>query len=132
MWQSISEQYPEALVLLSSRRSADEWWKSASTTIFPGMNRVADGNDAWHAMAMEMMHRLTPDFPDEAACKTAYERHNAEVRASVPPEKLIDWKPQDGWGPLCEALGVPEPAEPFPVTNTTEQFRQMAGMDPPT
>src|SRR5258708_3902275 len=33
-WREISEAYPEAKVLLSTRRSADEWWTSASKTIF--------------------------------------------------------------------------------------------------
>jgi hypothetical protein len=130
VWRSISEHYPDALVLLSTRRSADEWWTSASNTIFPGMHRVGESHDAWHAMAMDMVKRLTPDWGDPDACKAAYERHNAAVRAEVPPEKLIDWQPHDGWAPLCDAFGVPVPDEPFPLTNTTEQFRQMAGMDP--
>jgi hypothetical protein len=129
VWQSIRERYPDALVLLSTRRSADEWWTSANSTIFPGMDRVGDVQ--WKAMATAMVHRLTPEFPDEAATKTAYERHNAAVRASVPADQLIDWQPQDGWGPLCEALAMPVPDESFPVTNTTAEFRQMARLDAP-
>lgn len=130
VWRSISAAYPDAMVLLSTRRSADEWWKSASNTIFVGMDTPQPGMEAWHAMAMEMVKRLTPDWPDEAACKAGYDRANAEVRAEVPAERLIDWQPQDGWGPLCDALGVPVPDEPFPVTNTTEQFRQLRGLEP--
>jgi hypothetical protein len=129
VWQSISQQHPDALVVLSTRRSTDEWWQSASNTIFQALRPNPDV-EGWYDMAMAMIHRLSPDFPDAEATKAAYERHNAEVRASVPPEKLIDWQPHDGWGPLCEALDVPVPDEPFPVTNTTEQFREMAGMDP--
>ena len=42
---------------------------------------------------------------------------------AVPAERLVEWQPGDGWGPLCAALGVAEPAEPFPHTNTTDDFR---------
>ena len=49
----------------------------------------------------------------------------------MPADQLIDWQPQDGWGPLCEGLGLPVPDEPFPLTNTTAEFRAMAGLDEP-
>ena len=130
VWQSIWAAYPDAKVLLSSRRSADEWWTSAYRTIFEAMGaEPPPGMDAWHEMTVAMTHRLTPDFPDEAACKAAYERHNENVRATVPAGQLIDWQPEDGWGPLCKGLGIPEPSDPFPVSNTTADFRAMAGLD---
>jgi hypothetical protein len=131
VWKDIWAANPDAKILLSTRRSAEEWWGSASKTILPGMDRVVPEMEAWHAMAEAMVARLTTDTTDEEQCKAAYERHNADVRATVPPEQLIDWKPQDGWGPLCEALDVPVPAEPFPLTNTTAEFRAMAGLDEP-
>jgi hypothetical protein len=131
VWRPIAEHYPDAKILLSTRRTADEWWTSASKTIFEAMKEAPPGMEEWHAMTVEMTKRLTPDFPDEAACKAAYERNNAEVRAEVPAERLIDWQPQDGWGPLCEALDVPVPDEPFPLTNTTADFRAMTGLDNP-
>ena len=34
-WRELSEAYPEALVLLSVRKSAQEWWESLSATILP-------------------------------------------------------------------------------------------------
>ena len=132
VWQSIWAAYPDAKVLLSTRRSAEEWWGSAHRTIFEAMgNPQPPGMEEWHEMTSVMVRRLTPDFPDEAATKAAYEHHNAEVRATVPADKLIDWQPQDGWGPLCEGLGIAEPSEPFPVTNTTADFRAMVGLDQP-
>ena len=60
----------------------------------------------------------------------AYEAHNAAVRAEVPADRLIDWTPTDGWGPICAALGKPVPDVPFPVTNTTKEFRDMIGAPP--
>jgi hypothetical protein len=57
----------------------------------------------------------------------AYVRHNNAVRAEVPAERLIEWQPGDGWEPICTALGLPVPANPFPHLNTTAEFRARAG-----
>jgi hypothetical protein len=73
--------------------------------------------------------RLTKNFLDEDEAKAAYERWNADVRASVDPARLIDWQPGDGWEPICAALDVHVPDEPFPHANTTKEFRDRAGWD---
>jgi hypothetical protein len=75
---------------------------------------------------------FTPDFLQEAAAKAAFDRHNADVRKRAPAGRLVEWRAADGWGPLCAALGVPVPDEPFPVSNTSEQFRARAGLNEPS
>lgn len=119
-WREISEAYPDAIILLSTR-DAKAWWKSAHATIFapereppPPMRTMLDAL---------MASRFTANVHDEAAAIAAYEKHNANVRATAPKERLVEWTPSDGWGPLCKALGVPVPSEPFPHANTTEEFR---------
>ena len=52
----------------------------------------------------------------------AYERHNEAVRREVPTERLVEWQPGAGWEPLCNALGVDVPDEPFPHVNTAAEF----------
>jgi hypothetical protein len=66
--------------------------------------------------------RFTARLDDRAACIAAFDRHNAEVRRGVPPARLLEWQPSEGWAPLCAALGVPTPHEPFPRVNTSEEF----------
>jgi hypothetical protein len=66
---------------------------------------------------------------DAEGAMAAYDAHNAAVRAEIAPERLFEYQPGDGWGPLCAALGLPEPSEPFPHTNTREEFRSRAGLD---
>ena len=132
-WRQLSEHYPDAPVLLSTRDSAEQWWHSADRTIFEifKMERPPmPDSDAWLEMVTALFHTTFADPLDKDACMAAYERHNAEVRATIPAGRLIDWKPQDGWAPICAALGVEVPDEPFPVTNTTPQFREMLGLQP--
>ena len=48
------------------------------------------------------------------------------MRATVRPENLLVFRPQDGWEPLCEFLGVPVPADtPYPRENGAESLRQI-------
>jgi hypothetical protein len=58
----------------------------------------------------------------------AFERHNDAVRKAIPDDRLLEWTAADGWEPICERLGLPVPADPFPITNTTAEFRQMLGV----
>jgi hypothetical protein len=128
----LSGSYPDAIVLLSVREDADSWWRSASNTIFDAMARGGPpgSDDRWHAMTSDMLQlRFTEGWRDEATAKAAYERHNQTVRASTPSDRLVEWRPGDGWDPLCAALGLPVPDEPFPHVNTTAEFRAMTGLD---
>lgn len=133
VWADIAAAYPDAKVLLSTRASAEAWWKSADRTIFEPFRGVGSGPmgpPEWEAMATAMLtERFTARFLDASEAMAAYERHNAEVRASVPTDRLVEWQPGDGWKPLADALGVDVPDEPFPHTNSTEEFRARAGFD---
>jgi hypothetical protein len=130
-WREISEAYPEAIIVLSTR-DADSWWLSADRTILEGAFRKFPGSadDPWRVMVTALFEKtFTPDYLDEVAAKAAYERHNADVRASAPKDRLVEWQLGDGWEPLCAPLGLPVPDEPFPHANTTEEFRGRAGWD---
>lgn len=129
VWRQLAAAYPDAPVILSTRRDADTWWKSASETIFVALGGGPPPDlDDWFEMAMAMMASFTPDWREADAAKAAYEAHNAAVRAEVPSDRLVEWQPDDGWEPLCAALGLPVPDEPFPHSNTTEEFRAHFGL----
>jgi hypothetical protein len=59
-------------------------------------------------------------FEDATHAMEVFERHNEEVRRRVPPERLLVYEVGQGWGPLCEFLGV---EEPFPRPIDTAQMR---------
>ena len=55
----------------------------------------------------------------------SFERHNAEVIASIAPERLLVFEAAQGWEPLCAFLSVPVPETTFPRTNSREEFWQI-------
>jgi hypothetical protein len=131
----LAAAYPDAVVILTVR-DADQWWRSFDKTVVAALQAPMD-NPYLKAMAPArdftirlLETRFTPRWGDEAAAKQAYARHNAAVRAAIPPGRRAEWRPGDDWGPICAALGRPVPQEPFPHVNTTADFRAMAGLDP--
>lgn len=126
-WRELLERNPDAIVLLSTRADTQTWWESASQTIFsPEIEAAAASMPEWFGMWRAVARaRFAEDVRDEAATKAAYERHNAEVRASVAASQLVDWQPANGWGPICTRLGMPVPDEAFPHTNTRAEMRAL-------
>jgi hypothetical protein len=122
-WPELFEANPDALVILSVR-DPEVWYTSASNTIFLALDRAESQIGAWLASVRRLLgERFCIDFGDRDAMISAFERHNDDVRRRVPPAQLLEWAPQDGWEPICARLGVAVPGHPFPVTNTTEEFR---------
>ena len=105
-----------------SLRDPGSWWESADETIFTTiLNR---SRTPWREMVADLFAaRFTTAIHDRAAAVEAFERHNARVRETVPPHRLVEWRAGDGWAPLCAALGCPVPDEPFPRTNTRTEWR---------
>lgn len=129
-WRELSRAYPDALVLLSVR-DPEEWYRSASNTIFLTFDNMPPEIAPWmDAVRQLLRERFCDRFDDPEAMMDAYVRHNDDVRSEVPASRLLEWDLGDGWGPICERLGVPVPGEPFPVTNSTDEFREMVGMPP--
>jgi len=65
---------------------------------------------------------LFSDADDPEDVMAGYERWLGEVRAEIPPTRLIEWRPGDGWEPICRALGVSVPRLPFPHENSTADY----------
>jgi Sulfotransferase domain len=131
-WRELSDANPDAMVLLSTRSSPGAWWKSANETIFQVGRSTSDDPALaeFNGFPQALFEKtFTPGWTDEHEAMRAYEAHNAAVRAEVPAHRLVDWQPGDGWEPICAALDVAVPAEPFPHVNTTDEFRKMTGLE---
>jgi hypothetical protein len=128
-WRELAAAHPDAVILLSTRDNAAKWWESADETIFPILRKPVEQpeNEEWQRMVLELAAReIGPDWDDGARAQAFYERHNEQVRREAPTDRLLEWRATDGWEPICQALGVPVPDEPFPRINTREEWRARA------
>jgi hypothetical protein len=138
-YAELAEFYPEAKVVLTVR-DAESWYRSASATIFSPdnlkrFNGRGDGDDSGGAMRSALADVIgrVVDMRSELGSDEmirAFERHNAEVRATIPPERLLVFEASQGWEPLCEFLEVPVPDTAYPRTNTSEEFRNRMSQRP--
>ncbi len=103
-------------MLLSVRDTAQTWWRSADEVILPyaRMALAPDWNEGRGFVKLLERFTGTERWDDPATMMAAYERHNAEVRETVPRPRLLEWRATEGWAPLCHALGVAVPNLPFP------------------
>ena len=126
-WPELSAANPDALVLLSVR-DPESWYRSASNTIFLAFDHMPPELAPWMGAVAKLLHdRFSDRFDDPTAMMDAFVRHNDAVRAEIPAGRLLEWETGDGWEPICDRLEIPVPTEPFPVTNTTDEFREMMG-----
>lgn len=124
-WRDLAAANPDALIVLSVRDDAEEWWQSADRTIFTVTRRTEYEHQEWLDFVHELLEsHIGRPWDDRSAAIAAYERHNADVRASVPPDRLLEWNASDGWKPICEALGIAPPDESFPHVNSTEEWNE--------
>jgi hypothetical protein len=132
-YAELAERYPDAVVVLSRRDSFDTWWKSCSDTIFTGMDEGDFGTEDWRAMIAAIWDKTFEGAArtDRDAVEAAYLRYHDRVRETVPSERLVEFTTGAGWGPLCDALGLPVPEEPFPYLNTTKDWQERTGDVPP-
>jgi hypothetical protein len=128
-WPELTSAFPDALVLLSVR-DPEGWYRSASNTIFLASANLPPELAPWMSAVDKLFHdRFCDSLEDPTAMMDAFARHNDAVRAAIPASRLLEWTPGDGWEPICDRLGLPVPAEPFPLTNTTAEFREMLGLE---
>jgi hypothetical protein len=139
-YEELMERYPDARVILTVR-DPDRWYESARSTIYtvqdvassplfslaalfvPRLRRLRRAA----AMAADLVWTRTFDgrFEDREYAKEVFVSWNREVERRVPAERLLVYEVREGWGPLCEFLGVEAPiGEPFPHLNEGEAFRR--------
>jgi hypothetical protein len=144
-YRELMELYPDAKVLLSVR-DPNKWYESCQNTIYPATvldaskmdpapsDDVAINSDGIPATAVRMVNRLIWQrtfhnrFEERDYAVDVFNRHNEEVRRTVPPERLLVFEAREGWEPLCRFLGVPIPEGiPFPHLNDTASFLERQG-----
>ncbi|HET9729669.1 MAG TPA: sulfotransferase [Acidimicrobiia bacterium] len=130
-WKQIWADNPDARILLT-RRDPDAWFDSMERTIFQALTFLSDDPElnAWRVQTRKLILEQTfGNRFDRAHCIAVLQEHERDVISSVPADRLLVFDVAQGWEPLCAFLGVPVPAEPFPRTNSTAEFRVSTGLD---
>jgi hypothetical protein len=137
VYRQLAARYPDAKVILTRRTDPEAWFKSMSaTTMNPEFQAamlespLAPMMDKMRGFVMGSSGAAPPDpppegpppAPDHDTLVALYEQHNAAVRATIPPERLLEFQVSEGWEPLCSFLGKAVPEAPFPRLNSTEEF----------
>ena len=127
-WRELMDYYPDAK-LIHTLRDPDRWFDSTQATIFApggGANNPPPPMKDFFGMVME---EYQGQQNDRAYMVEHFKRHTETVLATVPKDRLLVFEAAMGWEPLCEFLGVPVPATPYPRENSTADFQsRLAGM----
>lgn len=133
-WEQPAAAYPDAKILLTYR-DPESWWNSHAEMFQRGTEfnqNLTDEQQRWAERsgfarmqtALGTIASATFDGRvfDKAHCLRVYERHYERVRRTVPAERLLVYRVQEGWEPLCRFLGVDVPDEPFPRVNVGDNL----------
>ena len=142
-YAKLLERHPGAKVLLSVR-DPEKWYESTRNSIYE-LGRISTGSpfsrlgfallslvvfgtfkSGQGPMTEEIVWQGTFDgkFEDKHHAIGVFNRHNEEVQRRAPQGRLLVYEVREGWGPLCEFLGVEEPEKPFPRLNDAAEMRR--------
>ena len=120
--------YPTAKVVLTQRDPA-EWFESANSTIFNAMEIGKTHPNPQCRKPIEMASDLILNgifagkYRDRKYAINIFEKHVEKVIQIVPVDRLLQFRVEQGWEPLCNFLDVPIPSEPFPWVNDRMNFK---------
>lgn len=124
-FRELASEFPEARFVLT-QRDPERWADSFSATIYKllaGKDEAPEEMQGWLEMASVVIANTGFPLglgPDELV--RAFKAHNEAVIETIPADRLLVFEVKQGWGPLCDFLGVPVPDVEFPRTNHREEF----------
>jgi Sulfotransferase domain len=135
-WRELAGAYPKAKVIHTVRPD-EQWWKSFSETIGILLGSYQEVPLPAHVLAMMGVGKqivgpetIGDSLTDRDAALAAYRRRTEQVRAAIPSERLLVFDVAEGWEKLCNFLGRPVPATPFPRVNATEDWWKLVKGEP--
>jgi sulfotransferase family protein len=134
-WEQLATAYPDAKILLT-QRDPERWWDS-HVKMFELSSEIdqelTDEDRQWAeesgfariqtALATIVSETFDGQVFDKEHCLRVFEQHDERVRQTVPAGRLLVYRVQEGWEPLCRFLGVDVPDEPFPRVNVGDNLR---------
>ncbi|KAF5677017.1 hypothetical protein FHETE_1919 [Fusarium heterosporum] len=109
--------YPEAKVIVTER-DADSWLRSVESK-----NGHILQWPFWNTLPRQYCTLSGPFYKlSEKAVPAASQDQRELVRKLVPTERMLEFRIQHGWEPLCKFLGVEIPSRDFPRLDDSKQF----------
>lgn len=137
-YKQLIKYYPDAKVI-HTVRDPESWYQSCMETIFwaskPDASRML--NMIVRMPFSKSLRQRLPilkyngmliekefgkDINNKALVIKKFNERTEEVLATVPKERLLIFKAQDGWEPLCKFLNVSIPTTAYPKSNTKAEF----------
>jgi Sulfotransferase domain len=142
-YEQIMEEFPDCRFILTTRSNSEEWFRSWDTltksisqparfgNIVPAVRPIMIYLRWLFAMVNKDDSYLSLPYPlpdqVKGASIASYEEHNRKVRATIPPDRLLEYNVKDGWDPLCKFMAIENcPQTPFPKTNSARSVRVQA------
>lgn len=129
--RQLKEAFPEAKMVLTVR-DPEEWYRSTYDTLYQFALR-SEANPPRPGSRQARLFRITSTmvwnglfggrFSDKDHAIEVYLRHNEEVVRAFGDDLLV-YDVRQGWGPLCDFLGVEAPEEDFPHANDAASMRR--------
>ncbi|ORY19024.1 NAD dependent epimerase/dehydratase [Clohesyomyces aquaticus] len=121
--------YPDAKVILTNREM--EGWlasmeKTFSTILhWKTLPWLCTRDPVLWGPYVSLVNRIVAHWTkgnpgDREALRETYVEHYSRVRSMVPKERLLEFRSQDGWAPLCDFLGKEVPGEAYPRVNDAQ------------
>jgi len=142
-YEQLMERHPDAKVLLSVR-DPEQWYESSRNNNYK-LAKLSSGSPftrvgfgllllfKFGTFSMRPL-QIFPEidegtfegkFEDKRHAMEVFNRHNQQVKRRVPKEQVLVYEVKEGWGPLCEFLGVEEPDKPFPHVNEAAEIQRL-------
>jgi hypothetical protein len=124
-WRELTLHYPDAKVIHTTR-DPEAWFESTQATIFArdglAVQAITSGAEPAGAFFSSFTGPLKGHLNDRSFLIDHFRRHNEEILATIPADRLLVYQAGQGWEPLCEFLGLAVPIEPYPFENSRAEF----------
>ncbi|RBR25454.1 uncharacterized protein FIESC28_01692 [Fusarium coffeatum] len=131
--QELVAAYPEAEVIVT-QQDVDSWLRNmnsadARVLRWPLWNTLASFDSKQAGPFWEYSKKVMPasfhtmtDFSTNSPARIVYYDHYELVRRIVPANKMLEFRIEEGWAPLCKFLEKDIPNEKFPRVDESKDF----------
>ena len=124
-YRALADYYPDAKVVLTVR-DPERWFESTQETIFaPHWIDYLRNSDMAKFMQLTINDHLQDRMHDKPHLIKRFNEHIEEVQSTIPASRLLVFRVEQGWQPLCDFLDLPVPETDFPRINDTQATKDI-------